>query len=881
MPDAAQQPVKPQHVADLTGTMVGRFAIRARLGAGGMGEVYRADDTRLNRAVALKRLAPRLGADPHYRQRLLREAQYASGLSHQHIAGVYDVLETNDELFLVMEYVEGDTLRQRLREPLSVEQFLEIAVQCAAALVAAQERGVLHRDIKPENIMLTPAGQVKVLDFGVAKQLPRADDAATLETLGSTTGSLAGTPAYMAPEVLLDKPPDSRADIFSLGVVFYEALGGRHPFRSESFVATSDRILHEAPPPLGQLNPKVSAELERIVAKMLAKGPGERHATAADLLVDLRAEQRAAAYPAAPTPAGARVARAPAPRQKRYVVIAAMGAALVVAAGLLPQVRQRLNWFAPAPVEAGAKNLAVLAFQAIGGAPENQAYSDGLTETLTAKLTQLTATHNLQVVPAREVRARRVASAAEARKELGVSMVLEGTFDRAGNQVRINYALVDTRTLRQLRADTITAEASDVFAVQDRAAAGAVRLLELELNPQERRALSTHGTRVASANDFYLQGRGYLQNSDRPENIDNAISVFERALSLDPNYALAHAGLGDAYWKKYGAGNDTQWVEAARRACARALSLDPRLAAAHACLGTLHNGTGKYEHAVEEFRRALEAEPTSDAAYRGLALAYDRLNQFDQAEQTFRQAVALRPHYWAGYSWLGAFYFRQARYREAEEMFQQVVSLAPDSFLGYSSLGGIYTLQGRYADAIGVFERSVALRPTAGAYSNLATAYFYQRRFADAARTYEQGLKLDARNPLFWMNLGDAYYWAPGRRAQAGAAYEKAIALGQEKARVNPRDASLLRRLAYCYAMLGQRKPARENLERALGLAPENPEVAFYAALIYMQFGEAPRALAWLEKAAGAGYSPTTIRDTPNFDALRKQARFLKLLEKK
>src|SRR2546427_1860746 len=502
MAQPSPQSVGPRD-ADLTGTTVGRFAIRARLGAGGMGEVYRAEDTALKRPVALKRIAPRLQSDEDYRRRFLREAQCASGLTDQHIAGVYDVLEANNEIFLVMEYVEGVTLRQRLSEPLGIEQCLRIAVQCAEALVAAHRRGIVHRDLKPENIMLTPEGEVKILYFGVAKQLPPANDAVKTETLTGGSGLAAGTPAYMAPEALLEKDTDPRADIFSLGIVLYEAVSGRHPFLAGSFMATSDRTLHEVPPPLARLNPKVPAELGRIVAKMLAKDPDERYATAADLLVDLRVVQRAVAHPAA-LPArddSTSGARGWITRNKGKIFVAALGLLLIISIGVLSQV-QRFHWFDKAI--AGPKNVAVLPFQAIGGAPEDQAFSDGITEALTVKLTQLTATHQLQVAPGRDVRTRRISSPEEARKELGASLILEGTVYRSGNAVRVNYALVDTSTRRQIRAGTITADASDPFAVQDRVAGGVVRMLELELKPQERRALQVHGTQVAGAYDFYL-----------------------------------------------------------------------------------------------------------------------------------------------------------------------------------------------------------------------------------------------------------------------------------------------------------------------------------------------------------------------------------------
>jgi eukaryotic-like serine/threonine-protein kinase len=289
----AESPTSSQSSApaasELSGTVVGRFVILNRLGAGGMGEVYRAEDTRLKRLVALKRIAPAIRNNQHNRRQLWQEAQCASRLNDPHIASVFDVFEDGDEIVLVMEYVEGQTLRRRFREALSPREFLEIAIGCACALEAAHKGGVLHRDIKPENIMLTPAGDVKVLDFGLAKVVRVDEDGTTLETLGGA--KLVGTALYMSPETLQEKATDTRADIFSLGVVFYEALAGRHPFnvKSGSFLETYERILHEDPPALHPLNPQVSADLERIVVKMLAKDPDDRYASAAALAIDLRA----------------------------------------------------------------------------------------------------------------------------------------------------------------------------------------------------------------------------------------------------------------------------------------------------------------------------------------------------------------------------------------------------------------------------------------------------------------------------------------------------------------------------------------------------------------------------------------------------------------
>jgi serine/threonine protein kinase len=303
MAESAAQRARTQVVQDLTGATVGRFVVRRHLGTGGMGQVYLAEDTRLKRAVALKRMAPHLSADQRYRQRFLKEAECASQLSDPHIADIYDVFEENGEIFLVMEYVDGESLRQRLRRSVPLEELLEVATQCASALAAAHSRGIVHRDLKPENIMLTAALQVKILDFGLAKIMPHAHDSTIVDGLQSSA-AISGTPAYMAPETLLERQADGRSDIFSLGVTLYEMATGQHPFLADTFLGTAERVLHHTPPPIGLLNSKVPAELTRSVTKMLCKDPAERYATSADMLVDLRALHRAQGFPLLSPPSG-------------------------------------------------------------------------------------------------------------------------------------------------------------------------------------------------------------------------------------------------------------------------------------------------------------------------------------------------------------------------------------------------------------------------------------------------------------------------------------------------------------------------------------------------------------------------------------------------
>lgn len=857
---------------DLSGTIIGRFAIQELLGKGGMGEVYRASDLRLKRQVALKRIAPHLRGDKRSRERLWKEAEWASRLSDPHIAAVHDVIDEENELFIVMEFVEGQTLRRRLAEPISIIEFLPIATECALALAAAHNAGVVHHDIKPENIMLTTSGQVKVLDFGVAKNLPSQPEA----TLSAQTWTeFAGTLNYMAPEAVREEESDSRADIFSLGIVFYEAIAGSNPFRAKSFLETSDRILNHEQVPLCELNPKLPAEFDRIVGKMLAKDPAQRYSAAADLAVDLRALERTL------TESGVRVIKHLPVARRRWAMpwgTLILAAASLVAIALYTPARQQLKlWLGISPIPR-TKQVAVLPLSVADGDAQTAAFGAGLTETLTAKLTQLTGDPSFQVVPATEIRGKHVSTVDDARKEFGVNLVLEGSLHKSGQQVRVNCILVDARTRRQLRAESLTFAATDSFAAEDAVVNGAIRMLELEIQGRQRKALETHGTQVAGAYDYYLQGRGYLQNYDREENLDSAVQVFERALAIDPGYALAYAGLGDAYWKKYRSNKEPSWIEKSRSACQQASRLDSKLSSAHACLGTLSAGTGNYQEAAREFERAVETEPTNDDAFRGLAGAYERLGKPEEAENTYRRAIELRPHYWAGYNWLGAFYYRHVRFREAAEMFNQVVALAPDSFLGYSNLGATYVEQARYADAIRILEQSIAIRPSDYGYTNLGNAYFFLRRYEEADQAYQQAIKLSEKDSLLWWNLGDGYYWTPGKRSQSVAAYRQGITTAEEELRVNPKNSYSYGVLAICHAMLGEKKLAFDALGSGLQLSSADPFLLFQAALVYNQFGQSDEAIAWLKKAQTAGYSQARIRDYPNFDSLWINPRSQELL---
>jgi len=860
-------PTSTQSSEFLSGALIGRFRIGERLGKGGMGEVYLAEDTKLKRLVALKRLAPQLRADSGYRRRFLEEAERASRFSDSHVAALYDVLEERGEIFLVMEYVEGENLRQRLRRPISLQEFFDIATQCVEALAAAHARGIVHCDIKPENIMLTAAGQVKILDFGVAKHLPRSDQSATVER----SGTLAGTPAYMSPEVLMEKAPDGRADVFSLGVVFYETLTGHHPFLASSFVATSDRIRKETPAAIRIFNSKVPDGLEALVFKAMAKDPAQRYASAGALLEDLRSLERGSPPRSQKLFwSGRRI------REIKHASIAALLVAVIAGAILFELKRPggSLKGEQPAP----PIHLAVLPFTATGDETGTKAFSAGLTEILAAKLTELSGKYPLEIVPVSEVRAESITTVEQARKGFGVNLVLEGSLQEAGGRVRVTYGLVDAKTMRQLHADAITAESDDVFAVQDKVVENVVNMLGLQLEGNEHAALVSHGTQEPAAYDFYLRGRGYLQDFHKTENVTNAIALFTHALERDPKYALAYAGLGEAYWAKYDATYDSEWLSKSLTACDRSVALDANLASGYTCLGAVYTTRGRYEEAVQQFQRAMQLDSTSEDAYRGLASAYEKLGNLSEAEKTYQLAIQMRPQYWAGYQWLGSFYGHQARYADAARQFNQAIALAPDDPHGYRNLGGVYILMGDYKKAIEALRRAIVLSPTSEAYSNLGIAFFDLRRFDEAVDANEHACTPDSHDYIACGNLARAYYWSPGRRAKSRAVYERAIRMAEDAVRINPRDGDPHILMADYYAMLNDRPEALKQLKQALDLSHEDPEYLLTGAVVYNQFGDTKTALEWLEKAAAQGYSLAEIRAAPEFDNLRDQPRFQQLL---
>jgi serine/threonine-protein kinase len=752
------------------------------------------------------------------------------------------------------------------------KEVLALGIQLARGLAAAHAQRVLHRDLKPGNLRVTPDKLLKILDFGLAQlfALPEDETLTTDKTLDQQNPG-AGTPAYLSPEQTDWKEPTTLSDIYSAGVVLYELATGSRPFPQRGD-ALRDAILHFPPPAPRSKNKEISPGLEAVILKCLQKDPKLRYQSADDLLKDLKELARDSGSHRA-----VRVQPKPGWLSQRWLVLS-----LVLIAGIAAGIvfRNRImEWFGRGGgTTAQQKIMAVLPFDAVGEDAATSALGLGLMETLTAKLVEASNSDAIQVVAPRDLRDHGVKTAEDARREFGTDLVLESSLQKSGHTIRINCYLVDSRTHRQIAAKTIEAEVGDPFGLQDRVVGAALDMLPTKINPETRKALVARRDTRPAAYEAYVRGRGYLQEFKNPEDIDKAVNEFKQAITIDPSYALAYAALGNAYrlgFQEFSRGKE--WVSGASTNCEKALSLSPQLVEGHICLGNVLNGTGQYAKAIEEFQQALQSDPSSENALVGLGKAYTNSGNLQAAESTYKNAIALRPNYWGVYSSLGSFFLGQGRYSDAALMFRKVTELAPDNYLWYSNLGGAYVFQGRYQEAIEAFKRSITLRSSTEAYANLGYAYFLMHRYTDAVAALE-AVDSAHRDWQHWGNLADALYWSPGRRSQALPVYQKAISLASSKIEVNPQDGETLVYLANYYAMTDNEQTAFSYLQRALKVSPSDPEVLFRAGLVYNHFNDAEQSLSFLSKAMAAGYSPTVMRDTPDFSNLANDSRFQALV---
>ncbi|NNF58489.1 MAG: protein kinase [Rhodothermaceae bacterium] len=836
--------------------MIGRYRILGPLGRGGMGVVYRARDPRLERDVALKLLPEALSQDATAKERLLVEARAASALDHPNICTVYEVGETDDgRLFLAMACYTGETLADRLTEGLlPVEEAVDLARQIARGLGAAHHKGIVHRDLKPSNIFLCAEEgggppRAKILDFGVAKV-----DGVDLTKSGTTLGTV----AYAAPEQARGTA-DPRSDLWGLGVVLYEMLTGRRPFEGSYEAALLYTILNEAPTPVRTHRAEVPAALEAVVDRCLEKNPADRFQSAAEVEAAL---------------AAALTGEAPVKPPPRRIPWAMMGVVAVLALAALVWFGTR-GGSPPLPEE---QHIAVLPFTTIGDDAESRVFSDGIVEMLASELTQLEQYRGtLWVVPMSEVRAQDVTSASAARASLGANLVVTGSVQRDSTGVRLLLNLIDAASLRQLDSETIEEAAALLNTLQGEVVAALARMLDLELQPAALEALATGATSNAAAFDAYLKGLGLLRQRRSPETLEQALLHFQRAVDEDPDFALAYARMGETHLALYGFDRAPSRIEHAEGAAAQAFALDATMPQGYITRAHLYTATGRYAEAVEQAREALALNAASDEAYRALARAYDEGGDIGAAEGAYQEAIGRKPGYWLGYHRLGLFLLTQGRYEDALQPLRQVTRLIPENDIGFLNLGATHYYLGQTDDARAMFERALAIRPSYDALANLGTLYYDEERYADAVEAYRRALALDDSDHLTWSNLADTYEQLPGEQQRAEAAYREAIQRAEAGRAVNPNDADLLVMLSTYYVAVSDVTKAQEAVERAVQLAPENVNVAYYAVFAYEALGRRADALRWAERALNNGYPPEFF-DEPGLADLRLDPRWRTLI---
>ena len=751
------------------GTRLGPYEILSPLGAGGMGEVYRARDTRLGREVAVKVLSERFSGDVELARRFEHEARAVAALSHPNILTLHDFGRDGDRLYAVSELLEGETLRTRLsHSPPAWQKAVEIAVAVADGLAAAHARGIVHRDLKPENIFLTSDSRVKILDFGLARWRPTTTEAdqTSAPTVASATepGYVMGTVGYMSPEQVRGETAETTSDIFSLGCVLCEAVSGRKAFSRKTSAETMASILRDPAPDIAAIDPSLPRELCRTIAHCLEKEPGERFQSARDLAFALRAVQSAAASP-----------RTSSGSARRLI-----------------------------------DSIAVLPLASASGDADAEFLADGITEALIMRLSRLSGLRVIARTSAFRYKGPDVDPLAAGRT-LGVGAVVTGRVIHRGDTLLVRVELVDLADESQLWGDQYSRKAEDVLAVENEIATQISENLRLKLTGEDQERLARTHTESPEANRLYLRGR-YFWGKRNEEAIRKGIDYFRQAIEIDPEYAVAYVGLADSYGVLgfHSIAPPGEAFPRAKAAALKALELDPSLAEARAPLAyAMHHYEWKWNEAEQEYRRCLEAIPNYATAHNYYASLLTQLGRFEEALKEWRRGLDLDPLSLVIRAATGWCYYYARRYDEAIREARKALEMDPTFVIARRILGLAYQQTSKPEEAIQELEKAVEFSGGATAYrAELAQALASAGRGADARRILAE-LDLVSRtryvSPYF---VGTAYL-ALGERDRAfeylGRAYEERshgltylkVDPILDPVRADPRYADLLRRVGF------------------------------------------------------------------------------------
>ncbi len=897
------------------GSRIAHFEVLSLIGAGGMGEVYRARDTRLGRDVAIKVLPAEFAADAERLRRFEQEARAAGRLNHPNILAVFDVgvgaglaparegarpSPTNEQdatvPYIVTELLEGETLRERLSGgALPVRKAVETAVQIAQGLSAAHEKGIVHRDLKPANVFVTKDGHVKILDFGIAKLVaPRSlvePAQATTVVEATEAGTTLGTLGYMSPEQVRGQSVDHRTDIFSFGCVLYEMLSGRSPFRRDTAPDTASAILHEDPAPLSGTVRNISPAIEGIVTRCLEKGPEDRFQSARDLAHDLNATM--------PDTGPAKPAAITVPKTKRRLVgLALAGVAVLAAVGVLVL---RLKPAGPSIRAAGPPKIVVLPFENLG-VSDDAYFAAGMTEEITSRLANVQGLGVISRTSAVEYN-RRGKTVKQIGNDLGVDYVLEGSvrWDRGAgreSRVRITPQLIRVADDTHVWADRYERVIADVFAMQSEVAENAVKAMGVALLPHEQTKLREISTSDLEAYDLYLRGQEMAKGvADRPH-LEGALEMYQAAVDRDPRFAQALAGLAiqhlSMYWLRHDRSQER--LAKAKEAAERAVELRPDLAETHTALGMyFYQGLLDYPRALSEFSAALKIQPNNSDALAAIGYVLRRQGNWAESVEKAGKALELDPKNAQLLYNLGSTSVLARRYAEADRAYGLAIALNPQSGDAY---GDKASLQIAWHGDVG---KAQAIVDEAGSVAGLhdeGHLAWLLLRVAQIRRDYSQAVRqVEAWKPRRmdwqWWYLpasllrGEVQRLA-GQQDFARRSFEAARLELEQKVAQDPDDSRFHSSLGIAYAGLGRRVEAVREASLGCELMPASKD-AWRAlrrvedlALVYTMVGQTSEAIAQLEHLlAGSGeFTPHLLRLEPKWDPLRSDPRFQALLTK-
>jgi tetratricopeptide (TPR) repeat protein len=869
----------------------GRYELLSTLGAGGMGEVWRARDQDLHRDVAVKFLPERFAADATRLGRFAQEARAASSLNHPNIVTIHEIGETSGLPYIVMELVEGHTLREliltRESHPFTTRRLLEIGAQIAEGLAKAHSAGIVHRDLKPENVMVTADGFVKVLDFGLAKL--RGDgsggqeqwfDSAAPTWPGSPSpqtavGAVLGTAGYMSPEQARGRAVDYRSDQFTLGEILYEMATGRQAFRCETPAQTIAAIIDDPPEPLATLSPALPPPARWIIERCLAKEPAERYASTLDLARELRnvRERLPEVDSSGSAPHGTGMARVP-PAWRRTAGIGLAALAILALAGGVLELWKRSGPGTPGrpPV------VAVLPLTNLTGQEEYDRAAVGIAEVVVAALAEINGVQVLSRPSTLAYRDRKGDLPGVARA-LDASYLLDGVLQRSQDRLRVSLSLVRSPSNVVEWSGTFDGAFPQLFELQSRVADGVANALRVSITPAERARIDARPTASPSAWEEYTSALALLDRVDRPGNAERAITHLKAALEADARFAGAHAALGRACWDRYRETGDDTWADRARDAVQEALRLAPEDVEARLALAVIYRGRGKPKEALEETRKALAQRPSSDDALRQLAYLLLDAGEGDAALDAARRALAQRPGFGENHSAVGWVHFHAGRFGEAAAAYRRQAELQPDNAWAFQMLGTSLMMEGDLDGAIAPYREAIRLGPDARAWANLGAVYYAQGKRPDAVRAYEEAVRLEPASGTIRRSLGDARAKA-GDAAGARADWQAAIARSRAALSTNPRDPRQLKNVAICLAKLGEREEALRAAGLALEAGPASADARYGVAMVHALVGDPNQALALLGQALELGASPSLAEQDDELAAVRALPGFRPLLEK-